>query len=223
MIFCSFYATVAESWVNYTWFIYLPFFLIKFTHQHLELKKNDGRILKTKIYPGFSWRVYSLGKRVSSWTMLVNLCTSGFILFDGIGEKPCVEHLTAGIVTVSAISAGHLCLVDSTILATIGQVHLHVVHCVVCGVESMEWSLGVQFWSGVESNFGVAKNDLSFLNRQQKNTGALTWLHSLDVFICPAIFWRIEQNHLPLQNLTPLHSNTPLQNRFDRADKQLPL
>ena len=43
----------------------------------------------------------------------------------------------------------------------------------------LEWS-GVKFWSG--------KNDLSCLNRQQNNTGALTWSLSLDVFICPAIF-----------------------------------
>ena len=46
----------------------------------------------------------------------------------------------------------------------------------------------MEYWSGVESNFGVAKNDWSCLNRQQYNTGALTWSHSLDVFICPAIF-----------------------------------
>ena len=39
---------------------------------------------------------------------------------------------------------------------------------------------GSQIWSG--------KNDWSSLNRQQNNTGALTWSQSLDVFICPAIF-----------------------------------
>ena len=78
----------------------------------------------------------------------------------------------------------------------------------------LERSFGVEYWSGVEWSgviFWSGKNDWSCLNRQQNSTGALTWSHSLDVFICPAIFWWIKLKHLPLQNLTPLHSNTPLQ------------
>ena len=57
---------------------------------------------------------------------------------------------------------------------------------------SMEWSLGAEFWSGVLEWSGVKfwnrKNDWSCLNRQQNKTGALTWSHSLVVFICSAIF-----------------------------------
>ena len=79
-------------------------------------------------------------------------------------------------------------------------------------VYSMEWSLGAEFWSGVLEWIGVkfwsGKNDWSCLNQQQNNTGALTWSHSLAVFICPAIFWWLEQKTFaaPKFDSTPKYS-----------------
>ena len=86
-------------------------------------------------------------------------------------------------------------------------------HRIFGTVYSMEWSLGAEFWNGALEWSGVkfwsGKNDWSCLNRRQNNTGALTWSHSLDVFICSAIFWWIEQKTFatPKFDLTPtLHS-----------------
>ena len=36
-------------------------------------------------------------------------------------------------------------------------------------------------------------------------------IHSFDCAICPVIFYDEKSDPIPLKNITPLHSNTPLQ------------
>ena len=70
--------------------------------------------------------------------------------------------------------------------------------------------VGVECWSGVESNFGVANVFCSIHQNiaGHMNTSKECARSKPSVVFCQ---FRQDQSFLPLQNLTPLHSNTPLQ------------
>ena len=48
--FARFIVQHKESWVNYIWSVYFPFFLINFAHQDLK-NLNSASVLKIKLYP----------------------------------------------------------------------------------------------------------------------------------------------------------------------------
>ena len=93
-------------------------------------------------------------------------------------------------------------------------------HCVFYGVESwsgvLEWSIGVESSQILEWQKWLV---LSELTAKQHWGFDLVTLFGCFHISCNILMNRAKEN-LPLQNLTLLHSNTPLQNRIHSASKQ---